>query len=520
MSSEFATPANLPLLPSGWGAGRISFATGEDFWRDASRFASEGNLGDELDTALAGHSAPRTWVILHEPGEWALAAATALGFARALAARDQAVILLDGNEGEASFTRQASAEENLGWVDMIRYGSGISECGVVLPFAGRQGYFVGVGAYSPSEPTVEEITDLLRRLQRQADDVIVCAAADGTGRRWAARADLRLLCWDRAERTPGLVEELARNLEEAGIPLTGLVGYGLPAETEPLVVDDEDVEAMVDEKVVEQEETPVSASAILDDLEKQDEGVQEEAELGRMEEEFARRKGSSRLFVWVAAAAVLLIAVSAFYYIKYLHVPSSGLFPGVAEESGTPPQPSVPAGVASHDSGLTAMDSYLEEGNAGDTEPAVADNEPGTEQVPQDAATGVAAQDEETGPGDDLTAGDDEAAVTEATPPEEEPADTPPQPTFDMMPYTHPAGQAGWALHVYSFPDTNHALQMQRTLAARGFQSEIRAVEIKEKGRWYRIYLGSFPDKQAAFGARGSLLEKLGEDWAGVVRVR
>ncbi len=336
MSSEFATPANLPLLTSGWGAGRISFAEGEDFWQDAARFAAEGSLGDELDSALGGRSAPRTWVVLHERDDWALAAAAAMGLSRALAGRDQAVILLDGDEGQAAFTRQASVEEGLGWVDMIRYGSGISECGVVLPFDGRQGYFVGVGAYSPSEPTAEEISGLLRRLQRQADDVIICAPADAIGRRWAAQANLRLLCWDRATRAGGLVEGLAHSLEEAGMPLTGLVAYGLPVDTDPPLAPSEDVETMVEEKFAEQDAHASSTAVIFQDLEEEGQDIQPTAEVGRMEGAFARRKeGNSRLFVWVAVVAVLLIAVSAFYYLKYLHVPATGLFPDVVQETGT-----------------------------------------------------------------------------------------------------------------------------------------------------------------------------------------
>ena len=531
MSSEFATPANLPLLVSGWGAGRISFATGEDFWRDAFRFAAEGNLGEELDRALGGRSAPRVWAILHEPGEWALAAATALGFARELAGRDQAVILLDGDEGQAAFTRQASAEEGLGWVDMIRYGSGVSECGLVLPFAGRQGYFVGVGAYSPSEPTAEEITGLLRRLQRQADDVIVCAPADAIGRRWAAQADLRLLCWDRSERAAGLVEELAGNLTAAEQPLTGLVGYGLPSETEPHLLPEEDVEAVVEEKVVEQGEAAPSAADILQDLEKQDEEHQEDAEMARREEEFARRKGSSRLFGWVAAAAVLLIAVSAFYYIKYLHVPSDGLFPSAAEETQSP---TVPAGVATHDSGLAASEA-LEDENPQGRDAAGAEGSLTGEPLDTGAAAVAPAEEPpvvpepgdsgaETAAGIGTETGSETVGEIESDPGiDSEVTSADPEPTrpvFDITPYTHAPGEAGWALHVYSFPDTSQARQMQQSLAARGIQSDIRAVEIKDKGRWYRIYLGSFPDMGTALAARDALLEKLGEKWAGAVRVR
>ncbi len=562
-SSQNATPGGLPLLPSGWGAGRIQLAGSEDFWQDAVRYATDGGLADQLDAAIHGRAAPRTWVILHEPGEWALAAVTALGFARELAMRDQAVLLLDGDESGAEFTRRATPGETLGWVDMIRYGSGITECGTVLPFSGRRGHFLGVGAYSPTAPTSEEIRDLLRRLQRQGDDVIICAPADSAGRRWATAADLRLLCWDRAGRAAGEVETLVTELAAGDLPLTGLVGFGLPAaEKAPL----EELEALVDETVVEEDGAPAtdspaqhtmateadpeaesdatapseagalgSAASILEGLEREDEQHKEEAEQERMEEEFARRKGSSGLFVWVATAAVVLIAVSAFYYFQFLRVPPDGLFPGVAqEESGQVENPPLQVAAASHDSGLAALDRSLEADNPVD-DPT--DGLAGTEEQPgqQDVALGSpdSGGEENQGqqdgadaatqePAVEITqAADDTTADAGATTPEETPAPVVPATSaFDMHPYVHPAGEEGWALHVYSFPDSGQAVHMQHTLAGKGFQSAVRAVEIKDRGRWYRVYLGSFPDKQAANGARSALLKKLGEDWANAVRFK
>ena len=89
---------------------------------------------------------------------------------------------------------------------------------------------------------------------------------------------------------------------------------------------------------------------------------------------------------------------------------------------------------------------------------------------------------------------------------------------FGMLPYSSPVGGAGWALHVFSFPDSALAEKECSNLATKGFQSTTRVVQFKEKGRWYRIYLGSFKTKAEAKSARVPLMEKLGEDWANPVQ--
>ena len=74
-------------------------------------------------------------------------------------------------------------------------------------------------------------------------------------------------------------------------------------------------------------------------------------------------------------------------------------------------------------------------------------------------------------------------------------------------------GADGWALHVYAFPDEESTEDQLKILHRKGFMTEARAVQIKGKGRWHRIYLGSFLDRAAAQQALGPLLKELGEDW-------
>ncbi len=90
--------------------------------------------------------------------------------------------------------------------------------------------------------------------------------------------------------------------------------------------------------------------------------------------------------------------------------------------------------------------------------------------------------------------------------------------TFSMDPYLTPAGVDGWSLHVYSFPDSMSAEKERKILAAKGFQSTTRVVHFKDKGRWFRLYLGNFKTKAEANKARKLLMAELGEDWANPVR--
>ena len=55
-------------------------------------------------------------------------------------------------------------------------------------------------------------------------------------------------------------------------------------------------------------------------------------------------------------------------------------------------------------------------------------------------------------------------------------------------------------------------------LTRRGFKSEMRTVDLGEKGHWNRIYLGSFASRSAAKAAMPELLAKLRVDWAQPIR--
>jgi cell division protein FtsN len=95
------------------------------------------------------------------------------------------------------------------------------------------------------------------------------------------------------------------------------------------------------------------------------------------------------------------------------------------------------------------------------------------------------------------------------------PADTP-EARFSMDPYLQEVGSDGWALHLYSLPDRPAAEQQAAALERRGFRTEIRPFVLKDKGLWYRVYVGSFLTRREALEAKDPLLETLNIDWARV----
>ena len=81
-----------------------------------------------------------------------------------------------------------------------------------------------------------------------------------------------------------------------------------------------------------------------------------------------------------------------------------------------------------------------------------------------------------------------------------------------------PVGAAGWAIHLFSFPERRIAVAEVEKLARRGYDAEYRATDLGKKGVWFRVYVGSFASKAAAYTARDALMADLRLDWALPVR--
>ena len=535
-------PGNLPLLPMGWGAANLDFDGAEDFWQEAKRVAGSSSLGESLDAAMAGESSPRIWLLLHEPGQGALSTAAALAFAQELGNRDQAVLILDCDDTDSQLTRWAGRHESEGLIDLVRYGASVLTSGVALPFSGRRSYILGVGSFTPTDIETHEAEDLILRLKRQADDLILVAPANVAGQIWAKMADIRLLCWDRARKSPDLIERVCTAFSSAGYGLTGLIGFGLPDEglslsaasevvappTEPVSEAEEDyLEDDTDERfeAADLEDVDYDESEELDDLAESAEGLEvgEEAAGGAQEDDAAPEiddeplepeafvaepgSGSSRVFWGAALVSLALIIVVSVYYLKVVR-PEEGATPvgspvvaqqQVQVEDTVPVEPKAEEPIqekalesAPDQSASPATDQQLTTGESASEAGADLAQEPPVQTELQPEA----------------------APVVAAPPPVEEKAVAEKGPVFTMDPYLQPVGSDGWALHLYSFPDSLLAVGESQRLERKGFQTAIHAVELPEKGRWYRVYVGSFLTRAEALEARDPLLKKLKTDWA------
>jgi sporulation related protein len=490
MNERDGRHGDLPVFPSSWDADNLDFPAGGDFEAEIEELVLQGELEDSLDEAMTGKSSPRVWLLLHEPGQGPLSAIVALYFARELGARDQGVLILDCEEEDPTLTRWAGRVGGEGWADMVRYGASVLTSGISLPFTGRQGYLLGPGSYSPVDIQPNEIDQILSRLRRQADDIILVCPLGEAGRWWAPNAEIRILCWNAPATSVERIETIVDGLDRSETPLTGLVRFG----PEPEAVESTEPSASAGDATEISEPTEPTEPA--------DSGTAPTPAATEVPPipDYARKRGTSRVFWWVALAAIGLIAVSAWYYFEYVREPVLDRVPG----SGSPvavvdqePEMESGLGVADRDSLVTAApDSLTLAGDMALADPGGRDT--ASDEVVAEVAAEIVAAD---GPNTD---------------PQIEPMAEPEAPAeaqFFMDPYLIPVGSDGWALHVYSFPDEEGAVDQLEILKRKGFVTETRAVQIKDKGRWHRIYLGSFMTRAAAQEALDPLLKELGQDW-------
>jgi septal ring-binding cell division protein DamX len=551
MDQQNGFPGELPEIPTGLSAGELDLVPGEGFWARIEQIAVMGEMTRGLDSAMQGQSSPRIWVFFHEPGRGELSATVAMSFARELAFRDQAVLLLDCDDQDMALTRWAGRVEAEGWIDLARYGTSVLTSGVPMPFVGRRGYLLGVGSFAPTDVTSEEIDSLLTRLRRQADDLLLVVPADPVGRLWASAAAIRVFCWDRKTMSDEEAGAISAGFTEAGCPLTAVTTFqetgvagallvdeviseteSAPETPEPVAPSEPETEQPVaqdqPETETEVESVPESTEDAdwqdlplekgdgpeepeAEELEPEDPGPEkEDEEEPELERDPVPARETSRVF-WVGAVVALaLIAVATVYYFQFVRVPPEGPFGpinvvtetgsldsgGEGMSSGTADRDEVPTSTVGADS-LT--DSAVGED---DTLGSLAVT--GTErETVADSAASLEVATSEPVQADEIQ--------------QEEPVTRPSG--FDMSPYLEPVGAKGWALHVYSLSNSQGTAKQVQELDRRGFQSKVKIFDLEEKGRWFRIYLGSFASRSDARQAMPALLEKLGEDWAKPERI-
>lgn len=465
-------PFGVPEMSAGLNRGELDLRGGEGFWEEVERFSQLSSLGGHLDEAIAGRAAPRVWVILGNE-----AAASGLIVSRLLADRGQSVVLLDADEAHAPLTHWLGRHEQEGWIDMIRYGASRTTASDTLPSSGRRGAVIGVGSFTPTGATGEEIGDLVARLRRQADDLVVVAPAVPGAAPWCRTADLRLLAWDRLDRSEEEILALTEMLREHGIVLDGMITFGAEeyAALQRLT------------PVPEPALAPIAATAPVEPGGPEFPDPDLVTVAAELPPAAAPRRGSSGGLRFVAVLGGLAVLAVGYLVINANRTaPPSPHRPAVTQPARDP---------ATADLANRVPDATM----------------PSPESV-SPVTPDTAAARAETSPPPVAPA----AAATVAAPVPVVP--TPAAGAFDLAPYRAPVGEAGWALWLYSQHSQAAADADVVTLNHQGFQATTRAVDLPEKGHWYRIYVGSFPSKEAAQQAAPALLAHLHHDWAQAAR--
>lgn len=489
------------VLTAGLNLPELDLHGGQGFWQEVRRFCDAGasRLDGAVDRLIAGRSAPRVWAIMESPGSGQTAAAAALGFAQILADRGQSVVLVDADEQEQRITRWSGRAEQEGWIDMVRFGASLHASSSPLPSDNRRGAVVGIGSFNPTGATPDEIAELLDRLRHQADDLLLVMPAKLRSMPWIESAQIRVLCWDLLSRSQSDTEKIVEEMERMGAGPDVLLGFGMeeylaihhtlresapvgvepeaipqeePADTESSLQPADEPESVPEPRV--DEEIPVVGPPATDPESDQPETT---------------RRRSSWVFVFGAVVAVACLGVLAVFF--------SDHFDRGSNETR-------PVAVARMDS-ETAKPVDLPVDGGLSIDPIV--TEPLTDASGRE--------------GDERSSGELEAAEVPVTEPlvvepplAEPPVAQPDRVAFERTPFQSTVGTDGWALWLYSQPSRAEAEAEIRELQRRGIVATYREVEIKDLGRWYRVYAGDFETEAAAKTAVPGLLEQLKHDWA------
>jgi cytoskeletal protein RodZ len=76
----------------------------------------------------------------------------------------------------------------------------------------------------------------------------------------------------------------------------------------------------------------------------------------------------------------------------------------------------------------------------------------------------------------------------------------------------------GYALHLWSFPDSMEAVAASVKLANEGMQPAVRSALVSGR-RWFRVLVGEYPTRKQATAARVLLAQRRDVDFVGVVRI-
>lgn len=552
-------PGGLEVLSTGLNLAELDLHGGEGVWDEVARYSRESLFETQVDATMSGRSAPRVWAVMESPGSGPGAAAAGLAIARVLADRGQAVVLVDGDEQEPRVTRWLGRIETEGWIDMVRFGASLHAASDPVPSDNRRGSVLGVGSFAPTGVTPDEVADLLARLRRQADDLVLVLPAKLRSQPWFEASNIKLLCWDLLSRSAADTEKIIEELDRMGARPDAVLGYGveefaaiqgklreddqedglapLPPEDVEDLVHDRDPEIGLESPTVpetepETEAVPETETETVPAPETRGEQVLEpatevviaaEPPVGPAAAAKPRRR-SSGIFVFAAVVAVVCLVMLGVFLAGQRGGSDTGDEQTVASarmdarSDGAVPREPAPGTV--EPAGDQLRTDELPAGGQTPDEPAV-DEQPAagdrTDIDPAVPPTVDAGEGDRTG---DAGAPAVQAPAAPAEPePEPEPAAREPGPAdagpveLDLTVFQLPVGQDGWALWLYSFPEPELAEAEVRQLEGLGIRAESRAVDIEGKGRWYRVYVGSFASRAAAKEAVAGLKAKLKHDW-------
>lgn len=497
------SPAALPRFETGLAVAELDLHGGALFWEEVKEFTAGPAAAPLVDRVLKARPLPRIWLFLDEPEQTATRAAAALAAARELGRRRYTALVIDADDHRPDLTRWAGRHEREGWIDLVRYGASLATASVPVPFEEETAArLLGVGSFCPAQATREEIAWLCARLSSQADFLLIAAPLGPDGEAWLPAAQLRLLCWDRTGRSEAATAALVAGAATAGAALGGLVTFGAPGlellppppapAAGPAAGAAEGGAGEHGEAARLAQPVPAAAAAAAAGP------AAAAGSAAARGEDDDRRRSSSPLPRRLAAVLSVLVVIVGAALAWQIFQPRPRLQlsqlapPSTAPDISRPVAPP-PGGAAG---GETAVAPGAATAAAGG---GVAE-----------AASSVA----DTAVAD--TAGTAGAGAPPASP--VAPASPPADAAFDLAPFRLPVGRDGWALHVYSLPDSAQAEREVRRLRGLGLTAGWRAVELPGRGRWYRVSLGSFPDRAAAALALPALLRRLDADWGQPVR--
>jgi Mrp family chromosome partitioning ATPase/cell division septation protein DedD len=202
-------------------------------------------------------------------------------------------------------------------------------------------------------------------------------------------------------------------------------------------------------------------------------------------------KGGRRIGWWIGGVAVASAAIAVLLLRPESETPPTEPAPAVAP---SPPRAERPVPVQRPPAGGADAGTVSEEA-------APAESPLASDEAASPAEEPVAA----SPPPEEEPAAASPAPAEETPPPRRETAPPPAPAPRDFLARTVPliAGETVWAVHVSSFQTQGPADEEAARFAAAGFPTVLHSVEVPEKGRWIRIYVGPFADRATAEEAAG-----------------